>query len=100
MHLKNKNLILWSLLVFIVVTLLTMKLESHHDGIDKVGFPLTFYDNFSGKCEECYKDFGFHIWNLLFDVIVLFAITIVGLQILITKTKCLQSRKRKGEKNY
>lgn len=63
-----KRIIIWIVVVFILTTALTMQLESAHDGIDKFGFPLTFFDNFSGKCHDCYKNFGFKFTNFLIDV--------------------------------
>ncbi len=68
-----KSTIIWTTLIFVALTLLTMKNESASDGFDTYGFPFTFYDHFEGKCDDCYSKFGFKIYNLLADI--LFALT-------------------------
>ncbi|WP_238379273.1 DUF4265 domain-containing protein [Cytophaga hutchinsonii] len=54
-----KSTIILTLIIFIVMTLLTMKHEAISDGIDTYGFPYIFYEHFEGKCDNCYDDFGF-----------------------------------------
>lgn len=46
-----KSIIIWTIIIFITITLLTMKEEAASDGFDTYGFPFTFYDNFEGKCD-------------------------------------------------
>lgn len=68
-----KSTIIWTTLIFVALTLLTMKNESASDGFDTYGFPLTFFNHFEGKCDDCYSKFGLKIYNLLADI--LFALT-------------------------
>ncbi|WP_316847744.1 hypothetical protein [Pedobacter psychrodurus] len=57
-------------LLLIISTLATLKLEAASDGFDRYGFPFTFFDGFSGKCDNCYQNFGFKPINLLFDTLL------------------------------
>ena len=59
---------IWIIVLFSVATALTMELNAAHDGMDKLGFPLTFYDHFSGKCHGCHKNFGFKLPSLVIDL--------------------------------
>lgn len=68
-----QSIIIWTILVFVTLTLLTMKNEAASDGIDTYGFPFTFFDHFGGKCDDCYHKFGFKITHLFIDI--LFALT-------------------------
>jgi len=47
-----------------------MKQEAASDGFDTYGFPFTFYDNFEGKCDNCYGNFGFKPIFLLADILL------------------------------
>nr|WP_276902078.1 hypothetical protein [Pedobacter kyonggii] len=62
-----KAIVYLTVLLLIISTLATLKLEAASDGFDQYGFPLTFYDSFSGKCDNCYQNFGFKPLNLLLD---------------------------------
>jgi len=62
-----KAVIYLTVLLLIISTLATLKLEAASDGFDQYGFPLTFYDSFSGKCDNCYRNFGFKPLNLFLD---------------------------------
>lgn len=44
---------LYTLLLFVVVSLVTASLHSTSDGYDLIGFPFLFYSNTSGKCNDC-----------------------------------------------
>lgn len=70
-----QSIIIWTILFFVTLTLLTMKNEAASDGIDTYGFPFTFFDHFGGKCDDCYHKFGFKITHLFIDI--LFALTSV-----------------------
>lgn len=59
-----------------------MKNESAFDGFDMIGFPFTYYDNFSGKCDNCYGKFGFKPFYFILDV--LFAM-VLGFLVTISK---------------
>jgi hypothetical protein len=65
-----KAIIYLSILLLIISILATLKLEAASDGFDQYGFPFTFYDRFSGKCDNCYQNFGFKPINLLFDILL------------------------------
>lgn len=64
---------IWTILIFIVLTLLTMKNEASSDGLNTYGFPFTFYDHFTGKCDDCYGKFGFKKLNFILDVLIITA---------------------------
>lgn len=53
------------------MTLLTMKQEAASDGFDTYGFPFTFYDNFEGKCDNCYDNFGFKPILFFADILII-----------------------------
>ena len=63
-----KQTIIWTILIFIGLTLLTMKNDAASDGSNSYGFPFTFYNYFSGKCDNCYDKFGFKLLYLLADI--------------------------------
>jgi len=63
-----KQTILWTSLLFISLTFLTMKDQTASDGLNAYGFPLTFYSEFTGKCDNCYGQFGFNFLYLLADI--------------------------------
>jgi hypothetical protein len=68
----TKAVIYLTILLLIIATLATLKLEAASDGFDQYGFPLTFYDSFSGKCDNCYQNFGFKPLYLLLDLLFAF----------------------------
>jgi len=47
-----------------------MKQEASSDGFDTYGFPFTFYDNFEGKCDNCYDNYGFKPSFLIIDILI------------------------------
>jgi len=65
----TKAVIYLTILLLIISTSATLKLEAASDGLDQYGFPFTFYDSFSGKCDNCYQNFGFKPLNLLLDIL-------------------------------
>lgn len=65
-----KAILYLSVLLLIISTLATLKLEAASDGFDRYGFPFTFYDVFSGKCDNCYQNFGFKPINLLLNILL------------------------------
>lgn len=73
-----KAIIILSIMLLIISTVATLKLDAASDGFDQYGFPFIFYDRFSGKCDNCYQNFGFKplnlFLNLLLAVICAFAI--------------------------
>ena len=79
-----KSTILWTVIIFVALTLLTMKNEAASDGFDTYGFPFIYFDHFEGKCNNCYGKFGFKPLYLLVDI--LFAMTF-GFLITIFKRK-------------
>ena len=82
--------IIWTIIVFISLSLLTMKNETASDGFDTYGFPFTFFDRFEGKCDNCYSKFGFKPYHLLGDIF--FALTF-GFLITILKSKFINKSK-------
>jgi hypothetical protein len=85
-----KSTIIWTIITFVTLTLLTMKREAAFDGIDSYGFPFTYFDHFEGKCDDCYSKFGFKQNYLFIDI--LFAMTI---GFLITLVKRISYNKSK-----
>jgi hypothetical protein len=73
---------------------MTMKNEAASDGFDKYGFPLTYYDHFEGKCDNCYDKYGFKPLSLLTDI--LFA-TIIGFVTVKLKDKIFKRADDKKE---
>ena len=82
---KNiKSIIIWTIVIFITLTLVTMKNEGAFDGVGAFGFPFTYYDYFEGKCDNCYRNFGLKPFYLIVDV--LFAL-VLGFLIILFKRK-------------
>ena len=63
-----KHTIWGTIVVFVGVTLLTIKNQAPSDGLNSYGFPFTFYDYFSGKCDNCYAKYGFKLLYLFADI--------------------------------
>lgn len=72
-----KAVIYLTILLLIISTLATLKLEAASDGFDQYGFPFTFYDSFSGKCDDCYQNFGFKPLNLLLNILLISCLAFV-----------------------
>ncbi len=66
----TKSTIIWTIIIFISLTLLTMKNEAASDGFNTYGFPFTFYDYFEGKCDNCYGEYGFKPLYLFVDIFI------------------------------
>jgi len=64
---KYGRTLLWTILVFVTLTLLTMENDAASDGFNRYGFPFTFYDYFGGLCDHCYDKYGFRLTYLLAD---------------------------------
>ena len=72
----------WTILIFILVTLITMKIETPFDGNDTYGFPFTFHIKWSGMCEPCPENpTETYIGYLLIDILIagLFAFGILSI---------------------
>lgn len=63
-----KHTIIWTFVVFVGFTILTMKNHAASDGFNSYGFPFVFYDYFSGKCDNCYDKYGFKLLYLFADI--------------------------------
>ena len=71
-----------TILIFILVTLITMKIETPFDGNDTYGFPFTFHIKWSGMCEPCPENpTETYIGYLLIDILIagLFAFGILSI---------------------
>lgn len=76
-----KQTIIWTIGIFFILTVLTMKNEASSDGISSYGFPLTFYNLFNGKCDNCYDQYGFKILSLLTDIGIIAVIVFIVIQL-------------------
>ncbi|QIE58667.1 hypothetical protein G5B37_03550 [Rasiella rasia] len=81
------KLIGFTLLIFIMVTLLTMKIETPFDGNDTYGFPFTFHIKWSGMCDPCPDNPTETYLGYLFIDIVLSGLFGFGILSLIRKLK-------------
>ncbi|MFT7033372.1 MAG: hypothetical protein ACJA2S_001879 [Cyclobacteriaceae bacterium] len=54
-----KGMFLLTILIFLAMTLITMKSEAQFDGVGSYGFPPAFYEYFNGKCDNYHDQFGF-----------------------------------------
>ena len=72
---------IWTILIFIGLTLLTMKEQAEVDGINAYGFPLTFYNYFEGKCNNCYYQYGFKLFSLLADIGIVAVIVLLAIRL-------------------
>lgn len=71
----------WTIVIFIILTLVTMKNDGESDGITAFGFPLTFYKSFSGKCDNCYDQYGFKILSLLTDIVLIVVLVFIATEL-------------------
>ena len=85
------QILILTIIIFVVITLVTMKIETPFDGNDTYGFPLTFHIKWSGMCFECPENptetyYGY----LLIDFLIAFLISI-GIWKLFIKLKSKKS---------
>lgn len=71
------SIIGWTTLLFVVLTILTLKIESPSDGNDTFGFPFTFYKIFGGK-RTYYSPNDFFILFLLLDIFTAYVIVLIS----------------------
>ena len=84
-----KPTIIWTITIFIATTLLTAKQEAAFDRIDAYGFPFIFYDNFGGKCDNCYDNFGFKPVFLFVDLLIIMSIVCM---LIIVRNKYIKAK--------
>ena len=71
------QILILTIIIFVVITLVTMKIETPFDGNDTYGFPLTFHIKWSGMCFECPENPTETNYGYLFiDFLIAFLISI------------------------
>ena len=68
-----RSTVLFGVLVFVVVTVLSMRLEAMSDGYTTLGFPVTFLRYTGGKCSDCAQYFRWYALALDFSIAFIFA---------------------------
>lgn len=72
---NNKIKIILTIIVFIVVTILFSSLKGMTDGLDRLGFPLVFFQHNGGKCQNCSHLNWFKFSYLIFDLFCCFVLS-------------------------
>ena len=75
-----RSTVLFGVLVFALVTALTMRFEAMSDGYTTLGFPVTFLQYTGGKCSACTQYFRWHA--LALDLSIAFIFPFGGLKAL------------------
>lgn len=76
-----------TVLIFGILTITTAKFESASDGNDTMGFPLTWFIEFGGKCDPCPPNpTETYYWKLLLDILFAAFIALLG-RAIFTKVK-------------
>jgi hypothetical protein len=73
-----RSTVLFGVLVFALVTALTMRFEAMSDGYTTLGFPVTFLQYTGGKCSACTQYFRWHA--LALDLLLALAFAFGGLK--------------------
>ena len=73
-----RSTVLFGVLVFVVVTVLSMRLEAMFDGYTTLGFPATFLQYTDGKCSDCVQYFRWYA--LALDLSIAFVLAFGGLK--------------------
>ena len=69
------KVLILTVIIFIFVTLITMKIQTPFDGNDTYGFPFIFHIKWSGMCYDCPENlnetyFGYLLADLIFSGII------------------------------
>jgi len=67
----------FAILIFIVTTALLSSFESASDGLDRVGFPLVFFQRNTGRCRECGNFTWFNFYYLLLDLLCCYLMSVL-----------------------
>ena len=73
-----RRTVLVGIIVFVVVTALSMRLEAMSDGYTTLGFPVVFLHYTGGKCSACAQYFRWHA--LALDLFIALAVAFGGLR--------------------
>lgn len=65
------------LFAWLVISLLLGKFDTAFDGSAEIGFPLAFYQEYTGKCSNCPQETRFVVQGLLIDLVCVFGLTIL-----------------------
>lgn len=73
------QILILTIIVFVVITFVTMKIETPFDGNDTYGFPFTFHKKWSGMCFECPENptetyYGYFLIDLIIAGLISFGI--------------------------
>ncbi|NVN96362.1 MAG: hypothetical protein HXX18_13895 [Bacteroidetes bacterium] len=76
-----KQIIFWTIIYFILLTLLTIEEKAYVDGLNQYGFPLRFY--IYGYCQspECMQLFGFKYLPLFADIFIISSVVFLTLKL-------------------
>lgn len=84
---------LLSIISFTLLTIKSARIESHFDGNDTYGFPLTFYTKFSSMCVDCPgPKYEIHYLNLVADFAVAVLVGIATWRIILIFMKQLKNK--------
>ena len=64
-----------TMIVFIIVTITFSSLKGMTDGLDRLGFPLVFFQHNGGKCQNCSHLNWFEFSYLIFDLFCCFVMS-------------------------
>lgn len=67
--------IILTIIVFIVVIIFLSSLKGMTDGLDRLGFPLVFFQHNGGKCQTCSDLNWFRFSYLVFDLVCCFVLS-------------------------
>ncbi|MGG9963634.1 hypothetical protein [Ferruginibacter sp. SUN106] len=75
---KYFTILALTIIVFVVSTMAAATIETPFDGNDTYGFPVTFYQKFSGMCDPCPPNPSeINFWNLCIDIVFCFLTALV-----------------------
>ena len=74
-----RSTVLLGVLVFVLVTVLSMRLEAMSDGYTTLGFPVAFLQYTGGKCSDCLQYFRWYA--LALDIFLALACAFGGLMV-------------------
>lgn len=74
--LKFRNILFLSLLLFVIISIVTLDLSGMSDGLTQIGFPLVFMQDTGGKCTDCNALKWFNLGHLFIDIILVILVSI------------------------
>jgi hypothetical protein len=66
----KKQVLILTIVLFIIITIITLKEKAFAEGLNEYGFPFRFYTFTYCRSKECIEQTGFRSINLILDFLI------------------------------